>query len=162
MKTYNYLLELSGMADEQREKSLRNVFDRDIANNHSFKFRTKPIYPTPKADGEIAVETLFAHLITTIIDERHREFDIYRAERLHWIKFHVEEKKKNDMLLFSVQEPRGIRTYIYDKSEKYVIILEPRRNSTAYYLLTAYQLRGKDAQKDKMLRKYNRRLEIIY
>lgn len=52
------------------------------------------------------------------------------------------------MLVFSVKEPEGIRTYIYDKDEKYVIILEPLRNGTQYYLLTTYYLTGKDAHKE--------------
>ena len=51
------------------------------------------------------------------------------------------------MLCFSVKEPEGIRTYIYDKNEKYVIVLEPKHKNTIYYLLTAYHLRGKDAKK---------------
>lgn len=61
------------------------------------------------------------------------------------------------MLYFSVAEPRSVRTYIYDVDEKYVIVLEPRRNGSAYYLLTAYHLEGKDAARNKILNKYNRR-----
>lgn len=44
---------------------------------------------------------------------------------------------------FSVEEPDGIRTYIWDKDEDYVIVLEPLRNKDEYYLLTAITLRGK-------------------
>lgn len=45
--------------------------------------------------------------------------------------------KADDVLHFSVQEPEGVRTYIYDKTERYVIVLEPLRKVNAYYLLTA-------------------------
>lgn len=65
------------------------------------------------------------------------------------------------MLIFSVKEPEGFRTYIYDKDEKYVIILEPLRNKNEYYLLTAYYLSGKDSKRDKIVKKYNRRLDEI-
>ena len=63
----------------------------------------------------------------------------------------------HNMLYFSVAESRVNRTYIYDIDEKYVIVLEPRRNGTAYYLLTAYHLEGKDAARNKIMNKYNRR-----
>ncbi len=59
------------------------------------------------------------------------------------------------MICFSVKEPDGVRTYIYDKDEKYVIVLEPKHNNTIYYLLTAYHLRGKDAQRNKILKSIN-------
>jgi hypothetical protein len=85
-----------------------------------------------------------------------------RSVRLHWIRFHIEERKKDDMLHFSVQEPEGVRTYIYDIIEKYVIVLEPLRNNGEYYLLSAYYLTGKDAQRDKILRKYRRKLNTIF
>ena len=61
------------------------------------------------------------------------------------------------MLYFSVAEPRSTRTYIYDIDERYVIVLEPQRNGSSYYLLTAYHLEGKDAARDKIMNKYRRR-----
>ena len=66
------------------------------------------------------------------------------------------------MLLFSMQEQGGIRTYYYDKDEDYVIVLEPRRDGQSYYLLTAYHIGGKDAKRNKMDKKYKRRLPELY
>jgi hypothetical protein len=66
------------------------------------------------------------------------------------------------MLIFSVKEPDGIRTYIYDKDEQYVIVLEPLRKLSEYYLLSAYYVRGKDAAKDKFEKKYKRKLDKLY
>ena len=65
------------------------------------------------------------------------------------------------MLCFTVKEPEGNRTYIYDKTEKYVIVLEPLRNGTEYYLLSAYHVQGKDARRNKIERKYRRKLDIL-
>jgi len=109
------------------------------------------------------METLYNHLTTAMVDKitRRREFDIHRSLRLHWVKHHIEEKKSDNMLCFSVKEPEGVRTYIYDVDEKYVIILEPYRNKTEYYLLTAYHLTGKDAQRDKIIKKYKRKLNEV-
>ena len=66
------------------------------------------------------------------------------------------------MFLFSVKEPEGIRTYYYDADEKYVIVLEPLRCGDAYYLLTAYYIKGKDEKRNKIEKKYKRKLDVIY
>ncbi len=106
---------------------------------------------------------LFNHLTTTITDRktRKREYDNDRSQRLHWLKFHINKGKNDNVLAFSVKEPEGIRTYIYDIDELYVIILEPLWKVAAYYLLTAYYLRGKDVKRNKILKKYKRRLSDL-
>lgn len=160
LKKYNSLLDISGLNVPNRKISLLKIFDRDITDNASFKLRGKLITPTPK-DGEIKMSTLFTHLTTHIVDEktRRREYDLHRSMRLHWLKHHVDNNGK--VLCFTVKEPQGHRTYIYDRTEKYVIVLEPKHNNTIYYLLTAYHLRGRDGKRDKMMRKYKRRIEEI-
>lgn len=162
-KKYNELLDLLGLNEPQRNASLRGVFNRDIQENPYFSFNGKPIYPTPKEDGQIAMEILFAHLTTKEEDKEthHREFDMKRSQRLHWIRYHIDCKKENNMLYFSVDENRSIRTYIYDLDERYVIVLELLRNKEGYYLLTAYPLTGKDSKRDKILKKYKRRLPYL-
>jgi hypothetical protein len=162
IKKYNQLLDLVGLNETQRKKSLMGIFNQDIAKHPNFNFRSKKITPTP-ADGIIKMETLFDHLTTILVDKktRKREFDMNRSLRLHWVKFHIEEQKQHEMLLFSVQEPEGYRTYIYDKVEKYVIVLEPLKNKNEYYLLSAHQLTGKDAKRDKMIKKYKRKLDEV-
>lgn len=162
LKIYNQLLDLSVYnTDSQRIASLKGIFQRDIVDNTNFAFKNKKINPTP-ADGEDTMERLFRHLTTKITDKttKKREFDMSRSVRLHWIKYHIEEKKKNNMLVFSVHEKEGVRTYIYDIDESYVIVMEPMRNKDEYYLLTAYHLEGKDKARDKMKRKYERRLRV--
>lgn len=162
LKKYNALLELVAYSPAERTKSLKAVFDRDITNNKAFRFRAKQITPTPQ-DGEIKMSTLFTHLTCVIIDKktRKREFDIHRSVRLHWVKYHLDEKKKDNVLVFSVKEPEGERTYIYDKDEQYVIVLEPLRKIKAYYLLSAYYVQGKDSKRGKFQRKYERRLPEV-
>jgi hypothetical protein len=164
LKKYNQLLDIVAMNDFQRKKSLKGVFDRDITNNPSFTFQEKKINPTP-ADSQDSMERLFRHLTTVITDKsiRKREFDLDRSVRLHWIKFHIEENKKDNMFVFSVKEPEGIRTYIYDKEEQYVIVLEPMRDlrKQEYALLTAYYEDGKDKERGKIMKKYKRRLPNV-
>lgn len=163
IKTYNDLLDIAAYNEFQRRQSLQAIFDRDITNNAHFRFKQKPIQPTPK-NGEIPLATLFSHLTTVMIDKetRQRIFELERSQRLHWVKFHIDESKNDDVLHFSVLEPEGIRTYIYDVSEKYVVVLEPLKKIDEYYLLTAYYLTGKDAKRNKMLQKYKRRLNELH
>lgn len=169
LKRYNALLEVDMMSPADRTRSLRGVFNRDIQNNPSFAFRDKRIYPIP-AEGMDKLELLFAHLTTKVTDHetQHREYDRTRSIRIHWIKYHVEEKKADGMLVFSTINGRDKRTYIYDQSEKYVIVLEPKQVKKLdeegkeylfnyYYFLTAYKLEGKDEKRNKIERLYARR-----
>lgn len=158
IKKYNQLLELSSFTENQRKESLRQIFKRDFEECNQIIFNQKPVTPTP-VDGEIKMDTLFTHLITVMVDKitRKREYDNHRAIRLHWVKYHLNHCKNENMLLFSVKEPEGYRTYFYDKDEKYVVILEPLRNKDEYYLLSAYHLTGSDAKRDKIMAKYKKR-----
>ncbi len=38
LKTYNALLDINGLSPQQRNISLKGVFNRDITNNNNFKF----------------------------------------------------------------------------------------------------------------------------
>ena len=56
-------------------------------------------------------------------------------------------------------DPSAVPTHrLKDKDEKYVIVLEPLHYKDEYFLLTAYHLEGKDAARDKMVKKYKRRM----
>ncbi len=163
IKNYNQLLELDSLNESQRKVSLAKIFNRDFVDGNQVVFNQKPITPTP-LDGVIKMDTLFTHLTTVIVDKvtRKREFDQHRAVRLHWVKYHLEGNKDDNMYLFSVKEPDGYRTYLYDEEEKYVVVLEPLRKENVYYLLSAYHLKGKDAERDKIMSKYNkRRLDVL-
>ena len=162
LKRYNQLLDFGAFNEHQRKKSLMGICDRDFTNNPNLKFQQKQVTPTP-ADGEIKMDTLFTHLTTVIVDNvtRKREFERERSLRLHWVRFHIDGEKPDNMLIFSVKEPEGVRTYIYDKDEKYVVVLEPLRDRTSYYLLTAYHVTGKDAKRDKFAKKYKRKLNEV-
>lgn len=162
-KKYNELLDIGSYNESQRRTSLLAVFERDFVNKPLIKFLLKNILPTP-INGAIEIGTLYTHLTTEMVDviTRKREFDHHRSIRLHWVRFHLEQQKKDDVYIFSTREKEGMRTYIYDNSEKYVVVLEPRRDGESYYLLTAYYVRGKDAERNKFMKKYKRREAEIH
>jgi hypothetical protein len=159
LKIYPELLELDFLNEQQRIESLKRIFKRDIEDNADFSFRTKKINPIKCEEDEMQI--LFRHLTTKIVDikTRSREFEPHRSKRLHWIKYHIEENKKEKVLIFSVEDPEGIRTYILDEDQNYVIILEPYRNNQEYYFISAYYLEGRNSKKINM--KYSRRLPIV-
>jgi stalled ribosome alternative rescue factor ArfA len=149
LKKYPELPEIGHLSEHKRRESLGGIFDRDIRNNSSFVFRGKQIRPIKK-DGEIPMDTLFRHLTTREEkDEKgkgtgKRSFEMARSQRLHWVRFHVDGLKKVGLDVFSYEDRIDgkdvVRTYLFDEKEAYVIILEPYRIGTDYYLLTAYPL----------------------
>lgn len=155
-KVYNQLLEIDHLQPRDRTVSLRAIFDRDFVESGTNLFRKKEVQPTPE-NGVASMENLFGHLTTEIVDRKtkKREFETHRAKRIHWIRFHLQERLPGKLEVFSCHDKRGIRTYVYDASEFYVIVLEPLRVKHAYYLLTAYYLSGKNKNKikNKKLRK---------
>jgi hypothetical protein len=162
LKQYPELLELNYLGEKERINSLRRIFDRDVVNNDKFYYNECRIYPI-KSDGKFDIDREFTHLTTEeveVSDEKgnitkRRVYDPYRAERLHWIRHHIEQKvRDSEILVFSVKErnlqkrTNIIRTYIYNKTRKYVIVLEPQtRGHGAYYLLTAYYLNKEYGEK---------------
>lgn len=172
-KRYNEYLDLMQFNEFQRTRSLRAIFDRDIADNDNFKFQTKVIRPLKREDV-FDVESLFDHLTKKsieLIDSEGKKiksrslFDIERSKRLHWIWHHIQEKKKNDFEVFSCLERKKgkdvIQTYLLDVSENYVIVLEPQRSTLDYYLLSAYYIDEKWGR-ENMLKKIKKKLPDIY
>jgi len=96
------------------------------------------------------MDVLFSHLTTCeVIDENgenHRLFEHERSIRLHWIKSHTDEIiQDSKIVVFTITERDTkkrkdvVKTYIYNRKQKYVVVLEHQR-SDAYYLLTAFHL----------------------
>lgn len=176
LKRYPELLDFNGLDERDRNASLKGVFDRDITDNDNFCFRGKRIYPI-KTDGVIDMDRELLHLTTEEIEDadeqgnvyKHRVFDRFRSERLHWIRPHVEEAiTDSDIVVFSVNERNQrkrmnvVRTYIYNKTRKYVVVLEPQnRNGESYYLLTAYYLNREYGEKQIQKKLSSRLNEIL-
>lgn len=173
IKIYPQLLELAYMNGGQRIASLTAIFKRDIEDNPGLNFRTKIIRPVK--GEEPAMQLLFKHLTCEEIQEENvdgttypkRVFEIDRSVRLHWIRYHIEERKKDNIEVFSIEERDQrkrkdiIRTYIYDVEQGYLIVLEPQRSDTDYYLLSAYYL-NKEEGKKSIQKKLKKRLPDIH
>jgi hypothetical protein len=173
LKSYADLLELVHLTESQRTISLQGVFKRDIEDNPTLNFRTKVIRPVK--GEEPAMQLLFKHLTTEekeVLDENNksynkRVFEMDRSLRLHWIKNHLEERNKDTIEIFSVEERDQkkrqdiIRTYIYDADQKYIIVLDPQRSNKDYYLVTAYHL-NKEYGEKKVKKLLKKKLPQVY
>ena len=171
IKTYPQLLEIVHYDEYRRKESLKGVFRKDIEDNPNLKYKTKQIRPT-KAEGIDPMERLLWHLTTRDeIDDKGKKtgtryFEMARSVRLHWIKHHIDEIKTQNVDVFSYEDRiagRGdvIRTYIYDKDEEYVIILEPQRSGLDYFLITAYHL-NEPGGKKQIMKKQKRKLDELH
>jgi hypothetical protein len=174
LKKYPELLEILDLSPANRNLSLRGIFNRDIEDNPDFSFRKKRIYPV-KSDGKPDMDRQFMHLTCEEVMEENelgnkyskRVFDKDRSMRLHWIRHHIEERLPDKIEVFSVEErdmrkrQNVIKTYIYDKDEKYIIVLEPQRLGTSYYLLSAYYLNREYGVKE-IQKKQKKKLPEIY
>lgn len=173
LKTFPQLLELGHLNEHQRTESLQRIFKRDIEENPSLNFRTKTIRPIKGEEPDMVI--LFRHLTTEDIeieDEKgykytRRFFEMDRSQRLHWIRYHLEEKKKDNVEIFSVEERDQkkrkdiIRTYIYDLERKYIIVLDPQRTLKDYYLVTAFYL-NKDYGEKRMKKLMKKKLPMLH
>lgn len=175
IKIYNQHLELNHLTTQERNVSLRIIFDRDIAYNVNFNFRNKIIRPL-KIDGVPSMETLFSHL-TCMVEENQLDefgkkikprnvFDYERSKRLHWVKHHIEEKTPNKIEVFSYEDringKNEIRTYIFDQTENYVIVLKPQRTQHDYYLITAFYLTKDKGGNKQITKKFKNKLPHVY
>ena len=159
IKTYPNLLELLYSSHFENVNSIKNVFYRDFNIDTPIIFNSKTIQPTP-SDGEDKIERLFNHLTRVVVDYKtnKREFESERSVRIHWIKNHLTKiKNLNHVLSFKVVDEN--RVYLLDKTEKYIIILEPLRDGKSYYLLSAYRLLSSNYK--KLMTKYEKRGELI-
>lgn len=173
IKTYPELLELGYLTQPQRNISLLGIFKRDFEDNPGLNFRSKKIRPIKGDEPPMAL--LFRHLTTEEVTESDvpgekyvkRVFEMDRSQRLHWIRYHLVERKPENLQVFSVEERDQkhrsdiIRTYIYDHTQKYVIVLDPQRSKMDYYLVTAYYL-NKEYGEKKMIKLIKRKLPELH
>ena len=157
LKKYNSFLDVDAMSECQRIDSLKKIFKRDFVDSENY-YNGKLVTPTPK-QGQATMEVLFAHLTTKTEnnDIGSRFYDRERSIRLHWIKHHF--CKADNIDVFSVKDKSGIRTYLHDINENYIIVIEPKKENL-YYLITAYYIEG--GNRKKIENKKKRRLSEIF
>ena len=145
--------------EEELYRTFRKIFFEDKLkfNNLPIRVDTNPRY--------LEYETAFIHLTCkteskTPKDLNDREPDLRRAERLHWIKYVIENypclekcEKCDGVLLYKEYfkgNERRERTKLFFPNAQYIVILEKRKNY--YKLISAFYIdRGFE---DRNIKKY--------
>lgn len=116
---------------------LYQFFIDELLNNR-FILKDSKIKIDIKRDAQNHYES-FWHLISEGSDDR--EFNVKRAERLHWIKHLLTNEECNicsNYYYFEEQIKNRISAYVLCEQLNYIIIF--RKTTNAYYLMTAYYL----------------------
>lgn len=119
--------------------------------------KTQPCYENhkvsvrkyPEVDG---IHRTFYHITHQGEDEKNREPDIRRMERIRFPKFVIEHYSHNDILIWKNTRGSDKRIVLFNEKENYILILSQRKE---YYLfVTAYYIET-EHRKQKLLKEYH-------
>jgi hypothetical protein len=140
---------------ERMIEDAHHIFGREIFNSKII-FNNKPVYffETPIVAG---YEQGFYHCTTTDSDMKAgRTLDVYRVERVPWIGPIIKnvdcELDCCDGFMIWI-DPRKDKTHIYMDGERYLIVLEEKKN--VYNFITAFYVE-RISQHRKLISKYNK------
>jgi hypothetical protein len=123
--------------------SLRRVFDRDFIVKPCTHFLNKEIIYVREGNTN---DKVFEHVTMKQEYGKRHLIDNKRAIRIHWIKTILEKagtsKSKKYQVFSHVHPKHGLKTYVYHKNLKHLIILEPSFCGQKYYFVTAYHVSG--------------------
>ena len=103
----------------------------------------------PEVDG---IHRTFYHITHQGEDEKNREPDIRRMERIRFPKFVIEHHSHNDILIWKNTRGSDKRIVLFNEKENYILILSQRKE---YYLfVTAYYIET-EHRKQKLLKEYH-------
>lgn len=140
---------------EELIKHAYSVFKEDLYNCKLI-YNKKPIYffNTPFVNG---YEQGFFHICTTKSEMNNkRGFDVFRLERVNWIKPIIDllsqENQYSDEILIWVNN-KTLKTHIYTHSLRYLIVLEEKK--FVYNFITAFYINNQPQHKKLMKAYYN-------
>lgn len=141
---------------EQLDK-LFAEFERDFIHNPFTinGLQVKVILVKSKVPGYELYPETFVHLITRKGSGKLRLFDRHRANKIHWVKCILENRKGEDILFFQYPEGDGrFRDYYWYKDGDFIIIIE--KVAPDYLVITSFHI------DDKRNRQYFEKREKWY
>jgi hypothetical protein len=106
---------------------------------------TAPRYP--EVDG---LSRTFYHITHQGDDEKNREPDFRRMERIRFPKFKIENHPHNELLVWEKEIGRDTRIHILNEAESYLLVLNKRKDYillwTAFYIEHNHTLKKKLAE----------------
>ena len=156
---------------DETYNNLYNIFCREI-RDYSLYYKAYPV--SIYKDMEDGKEKIFWHLTSREskikkTPRRKKKYqnsekgprlpDLRRCERLQWIKVFITQARNSELLSFDYEEgDKTIKTYIWFKEEKFVVILKKMKNSSKRILTTSFYV-DKQYTYDDFQRKYNNRIK---
>ena len=119
-------------------------FERDFVNNPLVinGLRVKVILRQSNVEGYETYPETFVHLITRKGSGGKRLFDRHRANKIHWVRCMLENRKEEEIRFFQYPEDDGsLRDYYWYKDEGFLIIME--KVAPDYLVITSFHIDDK-------------------
>lgn len=126
-----------------------SVFQRDfITTKPDYRGLKVSVRKYPEVDG---MHRTFYHITHEGQDEKNRQPDFRRMERICFPRFVIENFEHDDILIWKNSRGKDERIVLFNEIENYVVVLTDRKD---YYLfVTAYCI-DKEHRKKKLLKEY--------
>jgi hypothetical protein len=120
---------------------LYSAFENDfIGKSFSINgLRVKVILRNARETGYETYPETFVHLITRKSGNGKRIFDRHRANKIHWVKCILENRKQEEVIYFRYREANNrIRDYYWYKEGGFVVIME--QIAPEYLIVTSFHV----------------------
>lgn len=134
-----------GIEPTAKELSLLYAeFEKDFVNNPFTidGLQVKIILKNSNTTGYEAYPETFVHLITRKGSGGKRLFDRHRANKIHWIRCILENRREDEITFFHYPEDDGsIRDYYWYKDGGFLLIME--KITPDYLVITSFHIDDK-------------------
>lgn len=124
--------------------SLLRAFENDFVHTRFYidGLTVKVVLKGSKVDGYQTYPETFVHLITRKGSNGERLFDRHRANKIHWIKCILQNRRQEEVTFFQFPEANGtLRDYYWYKEGNFIVIMEKIRPD--YIVVTSFHIDGR-------------------
>lgn len=123
---------------------LLKAFENDflVSDLYITGLKVKVVNKNSNVEGYKMYPETFVHLITRKGERGKRLFDRHRANKIHWVKCILENRKEEEITFFQHPEDDGtIRDYYWYKDGDFLIIME--KITPDYLVITSFHIDNK-------------------
>ena len=147
MELYELCDLINGLGIEPTRQQLDKLlaeFERDFVQNIFTVrgLRVKVILTRSTVPGYEACPETFVHLVTRKGSGNQRLFDRHRANKIHWARCILENRKEEEITFFQYPEDDGtLRDYYWFKDGDFLVIME--KVAPDYLVITSFHIDNK-------------------
>lgn len=123
---------------------LLDAYEYDFVHNDLYinGLKVKVVNKPSNVEGFEGYPETFVHLITRKGEKGKRLFDRHRANKIHWIRCILENRKDEEITFFQYPEDDGtLRDYFWYKEENFLVIME--KITPDYMVITSFYIDNK-------------------